>query len=104
MTIQSDIWIFQEYLESRGLLFRNLIAWKNSSLPVKNRYCIHYQPILFFAKSDKYTFNHKYESRKSPSKLPGNKINNGNLMIDWWDDIPFVSGGLGNTSKLAVKT
>jgi len=93
MTIQKDIWIYQQLLEEMGFLFRNIIAWKNSSMPIKNRYCINYQPIIYFTKTDEYTFNCKAESHISNAALPWGRKNKGNLMIDQWNDIPYVSGG-----------
>lgn len=93
MNSQENLWIAQAYLERAGFRFRNVIVWKNSSIPVKNRYCINYQPILFCTKSDRFTFNFDAEQRRSSAKIPGGKENNGGRMIDQWNDIPFVSGG-----------
>ena len=103
MTIQKDIWIFQQHLESMGMLFRNIIAWKNSSMPVKNRYCINYQPILYFTMSDKYTFNHDAEKHMSNAAMPWGRTNKGNLMIDQWSDIPFISGGCMASKEAILK-
>lgn len=104
MTIQKDIWIFQQHLEQLGMLFRNIIAWKNSSMPVKNRYCINYQPILYFTVSDKYTFHHDAEKHISNAALPWGRKNKGNLMIDQWSDIPFISGGCMASKEAILKT
>jgi len=93
MNISENIWIFQRIFHDLGLRFKNMIAWKNSSLPVKNRYCLNFQPILFYTKSDKYTFNYGYESHISNAAMPWSRKNKGNLMIDQWNDIPFIAGG-----------
>jgi site-specific DNA-methyltransferase (adenine-specific) len=93
MTIQADIWIYQQFLEEQGFIFKNVIAWRNSSIPVKNRYCINYQPIIFFTRSTKYTFNCKAESHLSNAVLPWGRENKGHLMIDQCNDIPFIAGG-----------
>ena len=93
MNIQENVWFIQKKLEELGMLFRNIIVWKNSSMPVKSRFCINYQPIIFFTKSSKYTFNYDAQKHYSDAVLPWGKKNNGNLMIDYWNDIPFLSGG-----------
>ena len=93
MNIQENIWIFQKILYDLGMIFRNTIVWKNSSMPIKNRYCINYQPIIYYVKSKNYTFNHKAENHISSAAMPWNRVNKGNLMIDQWNDIPFISGG-----------
>ena len=103
MNIQNNIWIIQKLLEEYGFLFRNIIVWKNSSMPVKNRFCINYQPILFYTKSDKYTFNYNAESHISNTVLPWGRRNKGNLMIDQWNDIPFVSGGCMASKEAILK-
>lgn len=93
MNIQDNIGFIQLYLQEKGLNFRNIIAWKNSSMPVKNRYCINYQPILYFTKSKDFTFNYQAENHISKAAIPYGRKNKANLMIDQWSDIPFVSGG-----------
>ena len=93
MNVQQNIWMIQKSFEDHDFLFRNIIIWKNSSMPVKNRFCINYQPILFYTKSKKYTFNYNAEHHISKAVLPWGRRNKGNLMIDQWDDIPFVPGG-----------
>ena len=59
-----------QYLVSKGLKFRNWVVWdKRDGLATsKNKYTNGQETILFFTKSDKYTFNHDdirvpYESR-----------------------------------------
>lgn len=113
MNIQENIWMFQKVFYDLGMIFRNTIVWKNSSMPVKNRFCINYQPIIYYVKSKDYTFNHKAESHISGAAMPWSRVNKGNLMIDQWNDIPFISGGcmaskeailLKNTNKKAHPT
>ena len=103
MNIQKNIWIFQKILNDNNFIFRNIIIWKNASMPVKNRYCINYQPIIFYVKTKEYTFNHKAESHYSKSVLPWNRQNKGNLMIDQWNDIPFISGGCMASKESILK-
>jgi site-specific DNA-methyltransferase (adenine-specific) len=47
------------YLVSKGLLFRNWIVWykKDGFAPSKSKFVNNQEVILFFTKSDKYTFN-----------------------------------------------
>lgn len=94
MTIQDHIGAMMNSLSSKGF-FRNQIVWFNSSLPVKDRFCIGYQPILWYVKNlENYTFN--YGAEKSVSKtrsLPWGKKSNVFSLKDIWDDIPFISGG-----------
>lgn len=93
MNIQENIWIFQTILNEQNLIFKNIITWRNSSMPVKSRYCLNYQPIIFYTKTENYTFNYNAESHPSKAVLPWSRKNKGNLMIDQWNDIPYVSGG-----------
>jgi len=93
MNIQDNVWFTQKTLEELGMIFKNVIVWKNSSMPVKNRFCINYQPIVYFTKTNNYTFNFNAQRHISSEVLPWGKQNNGNLMIDQWNDIPFISGG-----------
>jgi DNA modification methylase len=93
MTIQEHVGAMWEPL-SKGGTFKNMIVWKNSSMPVKNRFCIAYQPILWFVKDpENYTFNYGFEKRESNVVLPWGRKNNAHSIRDIWDDIPFVSGG-----------
>lgn len=93
MNIQDNIWFTQKTLEELGMSFKNIIVWKNSSMPVKNKFCINYQPIIYFTKTEKYTFNYNAQKHISTAAIPWGKENKGNLMIDQWNDIPFISGG-----------
>jgi len=103
MNIQENIWMFQKILNDLGMIFRNTIVWKNSSMPVKNRFCINYQPIVYYVKSKNYTFNHKAENHISRAAMPWSRVNKGNLMIDQWNDIPFISGGCMASKEAILK-
>ena len=93
MTIQELTGEMMKWLGQR-LWFRNQIIWLNSSMPVKNRFCIGYQPILYYVKDiRKYTFNFGIEKRDSQAALPWGRKNRAGSIKDIWDDIPFVSGG-----------
>jgi site-specific DNA-methyltransferase (adenine-specific) len=93
MTAQKHVGMMMQFLEQFGS-FRNQIIWLNSSMPVKDKYCIGYQPILYYTKDGgEITFNYGFESRKSEAALPWGRKNKGNSIKDIWDDIPFVSGG-----------
>jgi adenine-specific DNA-methyltransferase len=93
MTIQEHVGRMMQSMA--GLLhFRNMVIWHNSSMPVKNRFCIGYQPLLWYVKdSENYTFNFGVESRNSTAALPWGRKNKTGSLKDIWDDIPFVSGG-----------
>ena len=93
MTIQEHVGAMWKPLMAGGT-FKNLIVWKNSSMPVKNRFCVAYQPILWFVKDpNNYTFNYGMERRQSNVVLPWGKENKAHSIRDIWEDIPFVSGG-----------
>ena len=93
MNIQNNVWFLQAHLEELGMVFRNTIIWKNSSMPVKNRFCVSYQPILYYAKTEKFVFNFGVEKRDSDAALPWGRTNKAGSIRDYWDDIPFISGG-----------
>ncbi len=93
MTIQEYVGDMMEFLELGGE-FRNQIIWFNSSMPVKTRFCIGYQPILWYAADAKdYVFNYGAETRQSNAALPWGRENKAHSIKDIWDDIPFISGG-----------
>jgi DNA modification methylase len=83
------------YCLGKWSCFRNLIIWFNSSMPVKNRFCRGYQPILYYVKNERkhFTFNYGIEKRNSKAALPWNRKNKAGSIKDIWDDIPFISGG-----------
>jgi site-specific DNA-methyltransferase (adenine-specific) len=94
MTAQEHVGRMSYYLDYYGY-FRNLIIWFNSSMPVKNRFCRGYQPILYYVKDERkhFTFNYGIEKRDSKAVLPWGRKNKAGSIKDVWDDIPFVSGG-----------
>ena len=93
MTIQEHLGQKFSTMEEYGS-FRNMVIWFNSSMPVKNRFCIGYQPLLWFVKDLKnYTFNYGVEKRVSQAALPWGRENKAGSIKDIWDDIPFISGG-----------
>ena len=93
MTIQEHVGEMMRLMGKWGT-FKNLIIWHNSSMPVKNRFCIGYQPILWYVADAKdYTFNYGAEQRHSTTVLPWGRKNTAHSIKDIWDDIPFVSGG-----------
>lgn len=99
MTIQRHVGRMMLSLGRLGH-FRNMIVWLNSSMPVKDRFCIGYQPILWYVKSlDDYIFNYGVERRVSRAVLPWGRENTAHSIKDIWDDIPFVSGGCMASSE-----
>jgi DNA modification methylase len=93
MTIQEYVGSMMAHLGQR-CWFRNQIIWHNSSMPVKNRFCVSYQPILFYVRNiEDYVFNFGVQKRKSTAAIPYGKSNKAGSIRDIWDDIPFVSGG-----------
>jgi DNA modification methylase len=52
---------------NKYFIYRNLIIWTNSSQGhPKANYDFYYEPIYFYTKSDKYTFNKRAEFRAEP--------------------------------------
>lgn len=101
MNIQEHIGEMMMSMKKHGT-FRNQIIWFNSTMPVKNRFCIGYQPIIWYVKNIKdYIFNYGSEKRVSTAALPWGKKNHAHSLKDIWDDIPFISGGC-MASKEAV--
>lgn len=93
MTIQEHVGAMMKHLDQSGD-FKNLIVWFNSSMPVKNRFCIGYQPILWYVSdAENYIFNYGVERRHSKVVLPWGRENKAHSIKDIWDDIPFVSAG-----------
>lgn len=93
MTIQEHVGSMMGSLEKVGS-FKNLIVWHNSSMPVKTRFCIGYQPIVWYVRNEKdYIFNYGSEQRQSTAVLPWSRQNNAHSIRDIWDDIPFISAG-----------
>jgi len=94
MTIQEYVGEMMKWLGQK-MWFRNQIIWLNSSMPVKNRFCIGYQPILWYVNDiQNYTFNYGAERRNSTAAIPYGRENKAHSIKDIWDDIKFVSAGL----------
>lgn len=93
MTIHEWVGDMMRFL-SQKMWLRNMIIWKNTSMPIKDKFCISYQPILWYVKNiNDYTFNFGFEKRISTAIIPGKKENKAGSIRDIWDDIPFVNGG-----------
>ena len=104
MTIQEHVGKMMECLEQGGC-FRNQIIWLNSSMPVKNKFCVSYQPILWYVKDPgNYVFNYGAEQRHSTAALPWGRKNTAHSIRDIWDDIPFISGGCMASSEAILVT
>jgi len=77
--------------------FQNSIIWKNTKMPLKTKYVVGYQPILFYTKLEKgHTFNRMAQTKKLETFIPGCKKKKQDMvaqLTDIWDDIPFVNGG-----------
>lgn len=74
-------------------IMQNIIIWKNTSMPLKKKYTISYQPIVFYTKSDKFTYHHDADGEVTQSTLPYGRKPKSFTMKDLWDDIPFIAGG-----------
>lgn len=99
MTAQHHVGKMMQGLESGGF-YRNMIIWHNSSMPVKNKFCTGYQPILYYVANEKrFTFNYGVEKRESKAVLPWGRKNKAHSIKDIWDDIPFISGGCMASSE-----
>lgn len=92
MTIQEHLEDMLREMKKYGVQ-RNVIIWKNTSMPSKKRYTNSYQPILYFTKSDKYTYHHDADGELYDKTLPWGRKPKGFTMKDLWDDIPFIAGG-----------
>ena len=70
-----DIYYYDMF-KDEGLQLRNRIIWHfNHGLQCENRFSGRYESILWFSKTDKYTFN--LDSVRVPSKYPGKKYYKG---------------------------
>lgn len=66
-----DLW-FYDMFRRRGLKLRNRIIWHyRHGLHATNRFSGRYETILWFTKSDQYTFN--LDKVRIPSKYPGKR-------------------------------
>lgn len=67
---------YYEYFKKQGLKLRNRIIWYfGHGLHAKKRFSGRYETILWFTKTDNYTFN--LDSVRIPSKYPGKKYYKG---------------------------
>lgn len=107
MSAYNRIARIQITMEKFGI-HRNTIIWRRSYPPMKRKYVIKHQPILFFTKSNHYIFNryaeeYHYDARDAMAKRGTEKFQ----MPDVWEDIKYISGGccrskesiLGNHGK-----
>lgn len=63
---------FYDIFKKKGLKLRNRIIWRfNHGLHASKRFSGRYETILWFTKSDVYTFN--LDSVRTPSKYPGKR-------------------------------
>jgi DNA modification methylase len=62
-------------------------------MPLKKKFTISYQPIMFYTKSNQFTYHHDADSENTKSAMPYGRTPKGSTMKDLWDDIPFVAGG-----------
>lgn len=68
--------LFYEIFKSYGLKLRNRIIWRyNHGLHASRRFSGRYETILWFTKSENYTFN--LDSVRVPSKYPGKRYHKG---------------------------
>jgi len=89
--------IFQKgvLMQKVGFKFQNLIIWKNvSGFPSKNRYVKSYEGILFFTKSEGFTFNTYAQRAPITSWTPTKEERLKGQMNDLWDDIKFIYTGV----------
>ncbi|MBI3788124.1 MAG: site-specific DNA-methyltransferase [Ignavibacteriales bacterium] len=64
--------LYYNYFKKHGLKLRNRIIWRfNHGLHASKRFSGRYETILWFTKSDKYTFN--LDPVRVPSKYPGKR-------------------------------
>lgn len=64
--------LFYDLFKRRGLILRNRIVWHyRHGLHASNRFSGRYETILWFTKSDNYTFN--LDSVRVPSRYPGKR-------------------------------
>lgn len=92
MTIQDHLGEMITEMKKYGIQ-QNIIIWKNTSMPLKKKYSVAYQPILYFTKTKNYTYYHDADGQVTKSALPYGKQPKGFTMKDLWDDIPFIAGG-----------
>lgn len=92
MTTQDHLQEMLFEMKKHGIQ-QNIIIWKNTSMPIKKKYSIAYQPILYFTKSKKYTYKHDADGQNTESAMPWGRKPKGFTMKDLWEDISFVPGG-----------
>jgi adenine-specific DNA-methyltransferase len=64
--------LYYDHFKKHGLKLRNRIVWRfNHGLHASKRFSGRYETILWFTKSDEYTFN--LDSVRIPSKYPGKR-------------------------------
>jgi adenine-specific DNA-methyltransferase len=64
--------LYYDHFKRHGLKLRNRIVWRfNHGLHASKRFSGRYETILWFTKSDEYTFN--LDSVRIPSKYPGKR-------------------------------
>ncbi len=92
MTIQNHLQEMLFEMKKYGIQ-QNIIIWKNTSMPLKKKYSVAYQPILYFTKSNQYTYIHNADGQNTESAMPWGRKPKGFTMKDLWDDISFIAGG-----------
>ena len=100
MTIQQHLKEMLIQMDKYGLM-QNIIIWKNTSMPLKKKYSISYQPILFYTKTNNYNYKYNADGQITNAVLPYGKKPKDFTMKDIWDDIKFIAGGC-MASKEAV--
>jgi adenine-specific DNA-methyltransferase len=69
--------LYYPFFKQHGFILRNRIIWHfDHGLHAKNRFSGRYETLLWFTKSDEYTFN--LDSVRVPSKYPGKRHFKGN--------------------------
>lgn len=103
MTIQDHLEEMLHEMKKYGLQ-QNIIIWKNTSMPLKKKYSVSYQPILFFTKTNKYTYHHDADGQVTTAAIPYGKKPKSFTMKDLWDDIPFIAGGCMASKEAILKS
>ena len=96
MNYPNNIGMLQCIMDKHGV-FKNMIIWKNTKMPLKTKYVVGYQPILYYTKIEKgYTFNRMVQTKRLETFIPGIKKKKQDMiaqLTDIWDDIQFINAG-----------
>ena len=100
-------WIgYMQVIADKYGIFKNMIVWRHSQNPTKNKYLHEWQGIIFYTKTNDYYFNE--EAQFQPHRhywgwKDEQKDDRGMRITDIWSDIKKVSGGVMASKEAILK-